>query len=164
MSRPLCPRNGNDLVFTPIPLSTAIIRHFRPMGTILDPCKGVGAFYDHFPTDCQKDWCEITEGRDFLIYDFGGIKFDWTIGNPPWSLIRPFLKRAMEVSDNVVFLCLVNAFFMKARLRDMADAGFGIKEIVFVDTPPRPWPQTGFALGATHIKRDYSGPVTFSRL
>lgn len=34
----------------------------------------------------------------------------------------------------------------------------------FVPTPPKPWPQTGFALGAVHIQRGYTGPVTFSKL
>lgn len=35
----------------------------------------------------------------------------------------------------------------------MADENFGIKEILFVPTPPKPWPQAGFALGAVHIQR-----------
>jgi len=46
----------------------------------------------------------------------------------------------------------------------MEEEGFGMKEILFVPTPPKPWPQTGFALGAVHIERGYAGPVTFSHL
>lgn len=61
----------------------------------------------------------------------------------------------------MVFLCLVNAFFMKARMRDMEKEGFGMKEILFVPIPPKPWPQTGFALGAVHIQRGYTGDVKF---
>lgn len=42
--------------------------------------------------------------------------------------------------------------------------GFGMKEILFVPTPPKPWPQTGFSLGAMYIQRGYFGPVTLSEL
>lgn len=114
------------------------------------------------PYDELVWWCEKDEGRDFLTLT--GHTFNWIITNPPWSKLRPFLKKSMEVSDNVVFLCLVNAFFMKARMRDMEEEGFGMKEILFVPTPPKPWPQTGFALGAVHIERGYAGSVTFSHL
>lgn len=83
---------------------------------------------------------------------------------PPWLKLRAFLRHGMDKAENVVFLCLVNAFFMKARMRDMEEAGFGMKEILFVPTPPKPWPQTGFALGAVHIQRGYTGPVKHSKL
>lgn len=107
------------------------------------------------------DWCEIAEGKDFLKH---GGRYDWIVTNPPWSKIRPFLQKSMELSDNIVFLCLVNAFFMKARLRDMKEHGFGIKEILFVPTPEKPWPQTGFALGAVHVQRDYFGDIKVSNV
>jgi hypothetical protein len=164
--QPLAPKGGNDDVMTPRDLAAAIINHYKPVGAILDPCRGAGAFYDQFPnagSGCN-DWCELKEGRDFLIYDFQGRRFDWLLTNPPWSLLRPFLKRSMEVSDNIVFLCLVNAFFMKARLRDIEEAGFGLKEILLVPQPPPPWPATGFALGATHLQREYRGKITLSKL
>jgi hypothetical protein len=166
--QPLAPKGGNDDVMTPRDLAAAIIAHYNPVGAILDPCRGNGAFYDQFPnagSGCN-DWCELKEGRDFLAHDFGERRFDYCISNPPWSLIRPFLQRAMEVSDNVVFLCLVNAIFMKARLRDMEKAGFALKEILLVPTPPAStgWPQCGFQLGAVHIQRGYAGNVVLSRL
>lgn len=108
----------------------------------------------------------MKDGRDFLTYDFAGEHFDWTITNPPWSLVRPFLKRAMEVSDHVVFLCLVNAIFMKARLRDIEEAGFGLREVLLVPTPAKStgWPQCGFALGAVHLERGYEGAITLSMM
>jgi len=49
---------------------------------------------------------------------------------------------------------------MKARLRDIHQAGFGIKEIVILDTP-KDFPQSGFQLGAFHIQRGYSGSISF---
>ncbi len=164
-NRPLAPKGGNDVVMTPSYLAEAIVNYFAPNGNVLEPCRGQGSFTNALEVrGCEVDWCEITEGRDFLTHDFGGKYYDWVMTNPPWSKLRPFLHRAMEVSDNVVFLCLVNAFFMKARIRDMHEAGFGFKEIAFVDTPAKPWPQTGFQLGAIHIERGYYGHVIFSHI
>jgi hypothetical protein len=165
MSRPLAPKGGNDRVYTPPELAKAIVEHFNPSGMLLDPCRGKGAFYEAllpYATNGFVEFYELDEGTDFL--DSRQEPVCWTITNPPWSKLRPFLKKSMECSSNVVFLCLVNAFFMKARLKDISDAGFGIKEILFVPTPPKPWPQTGFALGAVHIKRGYSSDVKLSQL
>lgn len=161
----LAQKNGNDRVYTPPELAKAIVRHFEPDGLMLEPCAGpVGkqAFMDAL-TFADRHWFEIDEGRDFLTATITS-HYEWCITNPPWSKLRAFLRKSMECSDNVVFLCLVNAFFMKARQQDMKDEGFGMKEILFVPTPPKPWPQAGFSLGAVHIQRGYSGPVTHSWL
>jgi hypothetical protein len=156
MSRPLAPKGGNDRVYTPDDVVAKIVAHFSPVGRILEPCRGQGAF-QRAMSGC--DWCEIDEGRDFLKVDG---HWDWIVTNPPWSQVRPFLAKSMEISDNIVFLSLINAFFMKARLRDMKQAGFGIREILALETPPKPWPQTGFQLGATHLQRGYTGPILFN--
>lgn len=158
MGRPLCPGNGNDLVMTPSYLAEAIISHYQPSGTILEPCRGIGPTYAFWREGW--DFCEIAEGVDFL--DCPNQDYDWIVTNPPFSLFRAFLKRSMVVADNVVFLSFVNAFWMKARLRDMREANFGMKEILFVETPPPPWPQTGFQLGATWIQRGYVGSIKVS--
>jgi hypothetical protein len=168
MPRPLAPKGGNDRVYTPPALAKAIVDHFNPATSacVLEPCAGpIGkqAFVDAL-IDYDLGWCELDEGTDFFTRSPTSFRYDWVITNPPWSKLRAFLKKSMECSNNVVFLCLVNAFFMKARLKDMADAGFGMKEILFVPTPPKPWPQTGFALGAVHIQRGYTGNVTLSKL
>ncbi len=165
MAQPLAPHGGNDDVYTPPALAQRILDHYKVSGRVIDPCRGKGAFWRE-----GWDWCEIKEGRDFL--DWSGNwwppavarHYDWCVTNPPWSKLRPFLQRAMQVSDNVVFLCLVNAFWMKARLRDMAQAGFAIREIALVETPPKPWPQTGFALGAVHVQRGYVGDIKVGNL
>lgn len=160
-NRPLAPRGGNDDVYTPEYLAKQIIAHFNPSGPIMEPCRGTGSFYNNFPTGEDHGWFELSEGKDFLASEVNE-KYNWVITNPPWSKIRPFLDKSMIISDNVVFLCLVNAFFMKARLRDIKVRGFGIKEILCVKTPPKPWPQTGFQLGAVHIQRGYEGDIKFT--
>jgi hypothetical protein len=162
--RPLAPKGGNDRVYTPIDLADKIVRHFvPPCVSVLEPCEGNGAFTEALLSvnGLTIDWCEIDKGRNFFSYKG---KVDFVVTNPPWSQLRPFLNKSMEVSDNIVFLCLVNAFFMKARMRDMQKNGFGFVEILFVDTPSKPWPQTGFQLGAVYIKRGYTGSVKFSNI
>lgn len=153
--RPLVPRGGNDRVWTPTVLAVKIVQHFGPHGRVLEPCKGAGSFVDAMP-GC--DWCEIDEGRDFLTVSG---HWDWIVTNPPWSQFRAFLQKSMVVADNVVFLALLNAWFMKARVADVRKAGFGLVEILMLDTPPKPWPQTGFQLAAVHAKRGYTGPTIF---
>jgi hypothetical protein len=51
--------------------------------SVLEPFKGEGAFYNHLPEDCQKDWCEIEEGRDYRDHQ---TPVDWVISNPPFRL------------------------------------------------------------------------------
>lgn len=157
--RPLAPKGGNDIVMTPEFLAIQILNHFPVKGRIFEPCKGSGSFYNNFPSK-EKGYAEISEGIDFLTGDFG--RYDWIVTNPPWSKFRPFLVKSMNMAENVVFLSLVNAFFMRARLRDIKEQNFGIKEILMLDTPPKPWPQTGFQLGATWIQKGHSGDVKIS--
>lgn len=154
---PNCAKNRNDIVYTPLLLAKKIIDHFNPSGIILDPASGNGSFYEQFPGN-NNDWCEIDKGKDFFEYQK---KVDWIITNPPWSKIREFLKHGYEIANNIVYLITINHVFTKARLRDMRDANFGIKEIFCFDTPPN-FPGSGFQCGAVHFKRNYIGQTTIS--
>ena len=148
----------NDCVQTPIKYAQLIVEHFKPQGKILEPCKGNGNFLSVLPKDTE--WCEILEGIDFM--DYSG-KVDWIITNPPYSKMRIFMQKAMDVSDNIVFLTSINHLWLKARLRDVFDKGFGIKEIIIFDTPLN-FPQSGFQMGCFYLKRDYIGNIKFERL
>ena len=156
-SRPLAPNGGNDRIYTPDDTASLIVNHFRPCGRILEPCSGGKAFVRALNGKCDE--CEIDDGTDFMAWTE---PVDWIITNPPWSKFRDFMRHGMEVSDNVVFLCLINAWFMRARQRDMQEMGFGLVEILHVPVPPPPWPQAGFSLGAGWIKRGWTGGVHFS--
>ena len=71
----------------------------------------------------------------------------------------------MKIADNIVFLITVNHVFTKARVRDVQQAGFGLKEILLCDTPKNnDWPQSGFQLGAIHYQRGYSGYIQLTNL
>ena len=59
---------------------------------------------------CVVDWCEVTEGRDFMAYS---LPTDWIVTNPPWSKVFPFLRHAMTLADNVVFLAALSAFTLR---------------------------------------------------
>lgn len=148
---------SNDCVQTPPELAKVLVEHFKPKGRILEPCKGDGNFLRYMP---GADWCEIKEGRDFFAWDK---KVDWIVTNPPWSLIRTFLQHAMKHSDNVVFLLTINHVWTKARIRDIGEFGFGLREIALVDMP-KTFPQSGFQLGAVHIARGWEGEIRLANL
>lgn len=162
--RSLIPKGGNDVVYTPQDLADKIVKHFAPSGTVLEPSAGAGAFVKAIKkvTGRKPLECEIAKGVDF--FDFHQ-KVDWIITNPPWSLARKFAIHSYELADNIVFLITLNHFTaLKARFRDMEEAGFAIREIALVDTPPKPWPQSGFQLGAIHFQRGYKSKVGFTKL
>ena len=173
MGRKLIPTNTKreDCVQTPANLALDIMNHFKPTGTILEPCKGEGNFleaYENYNLISQMQggngikwaWCEILENKDF--FDFKD-KSNWIITNPPYSKLRKFLQHSMEVSDNIVFLTTINHLWLKARLRDIETAGFGIKEIIVFDTP-KTFPQAGFQIGCFYLQKGYVGDIKYGKL
>lgn len=146
---------SNDVVQTPKGLARRIVKHFNPKGRILEPCCGEGHFLEHLP---KASWCEIEKGRDFFSWNES---VDWIVTNPPWSQIRSFLRHSMEVSDNIVFLMTINHIWTKARLRDLREHNFAIKEIALVEMPEE-FPQSGFQLGAVYLARSWAGDVKLS--
>ena len=144
-----------DLVMTPDWLALDILNNFSISGRYLDPSRGNGAFFNQVNLD-DKDWCELSEGKDFLDYTQ---QVDWIVTNPPWSKMRNFLKKGMEVSENVVYLTTINHYTTKRRMLDMREMGFGVKEIFCVPTPSKPWPALGFQLGAIHLQKGYLGNI-----
>lgn len=173
MGRTLIPKGGNDKIMTPDPLAQWIVDYYSPIGKVLEPCSGDGAFlraladYDgrnQFAYGGKEflfvEHCEIDQGLDFFNVN-NADHFDWIITNPPYSKFTAFLKHSMQVADNVVFLCLENAFFQKARLRAMKEQNFGFVEIVHVDTPST-WPKFGLQVGVVHTKRDFEEKTKIS--
>jgi hypothetical protein len=148
-----------DIIMTPVETAVEIINHFNPSGKILDPCRGTGAFYDNFPTTCQKDWCELSEDKDFFDYHDN---VDWIITNPPWSKIKEFMIHSIKIANEIVYLISINHYTTKARLRIIKNSGFGIKEIYCIKSPPSPWPQSGFQIAAIHISKGYIGDIVIS--
>ncbi|NVK17504.1 MAG: helix-turn-helix domain-containing protein [Methylocystaceae bacterium] len=151
--RSMVPQNGNDVVYTPRPLARWVVEHFKPSGRMLEPCFGDGAFAEQMP-GC--DWCEINKGRDFFEYHG---KADWIITNPPWSYLREILQHNMKLADNIVMIITLNSLWTRARKKGISDAGFAIREIMLIDTPPSPWPYTGMQVGVVHFSRGWTGDI-----
>ena len=181
---------SNDDVQTPSGLARQLVAHFQPAGRILEPCAGDGNFLralrsfvrqraDHSSRNAlgrtrvsavkfrgssssvpRTDWCGLKRGRDFFAWER---QVDWIVTNPPWSQFRPFLQHAMAVAEHVVFVVTINHLWTRARLRDIREAGFGVREIVLLDTPPS-FPPLGFQLGAVHLSRGRSEAIALSDL
>ena len=147
----------NDCVQTPDSLAKQLVEYFKPNGKILEPCAGDGSFLRALPQGVY--WCEILHERDF--FDFNE-KVDWIITNPPYSIFRKFMNHSMEVADNIVFLVTINHIWLKARMRDIKEKGFGIKEILLLDTP-KTFPQSGFQVGCVHLQKGYEGDIKFAK-
>jgi hypothetical protein len=158
MKKPLIPliNKRNDCVQTPIEYARAIVNHFKPFGKVLEPCSGEGNFLKVYPFAKS---CEILLGSDF--FEEKG-NYDWIITNPPYSQLRSFLNHSMELADNIVFLAPINHLWFKARIRDVLQSNFGIKEIWIFDTP-KSFPQSGFQMGCFYVKRGWKGDITFGR-
>lgn len=156
-----------DKVYTPDWLAEAIVNHYKPCGSFLEPCKGGGAF-----VRAAKKFgltnittCEIDEGYDFLemMEPPENGKFNWSVSNWPWSIFRKFLQKNLRVADNIVTLTTINhCLSLKARLRDIKEAGYYIREVLLVDTP-KEFPQSGFQLGAVLLNKQ-AGDCKFSNL
>jgi hypothetical protein len=50
-------------------------------------------------------------------------------GDAPFSRFRAFLQKAMEVADNLVFIGLAPAGFVRARQENMRQARFALVEL-----------------------------------
>ena len=149
----------NDVIMTKPETAKWIIDYFKPTGTILEPCKGEGAFLKFLPKDTE--WCEITEGRNFFDYKK---KVDWIITNPPFSIFDDFLLHAFNVADNIVFFCPLNKVFKGKRL-DIKIKEYGdIKEIIHMGSGGMHKFPFGFVVGCIYYKRNYKGPIEYTRM
>lgn len=120
-----------DIVFTKPEMALYLLStiHFEPTDVVMEPCKGKGAFYDNFPNNVQKEYCEINEGIDYLQYN-GSV--DITISNPPFvprKLFWAFHQKAMATTKREIYwlinLLSINVFTPK-RLNEMKEKGWFI--------------------------------------
>lgn len=169
MSRSLSPPKNSpdkDNWMTPPDLARKIVSHFSPRinethYNFLEPCRGTGSFYNAMQQiithkahkDCEIDWCELSEGKNFFDLKFNLFKYDWIITNFPFSKYADFLEKSMQVSDNIVtYGTVCHILSLKKRLRLVKEAGFFIREILFTDTPKN-WPTGGFQCGAIYLSK-----------
>lgn len=143
-----------DAVWTPDWCAADMVRYFKPVGRILEPCKGGGAFMRALPLNAL--WCEITEGRDFFAF---WERVDWIITNPPYSLTRQFLRHSLAISTNVVFLLPArNIFSGYGTVHECARWG-GVAAIRWYGTGARLGFPMGNAIAAIHWKQHHQGTI-----
>jgi hypothetical protein len=122
-------KTPNDVFYTPLPVVKIMVDmcDIQPDMKVLDPCKGTGNFYNNLPI-CDKDWCEITEGKDFFDYDE---RVDLIIGNPPYSLWSDWLDHTTELTDKFCYIFgMMN--FTDYRLKQIEEKGYGLTKLHIV--------------------------------
>ncbi len=121
-------QKANDVIYTPKKLAIEMINmcDIKQTDKVLDCSLGGGVFFDNFP-ESDKDWCEIEKGRDFFEYTKGK-KYDWVIGNPPYSLWNKWLEHTCEITDKFCYIFGVYNL-TPSRLGRIMDKGFGITKI-----------------------------------
>lgn len=128
----------NELYPTPATTVESILKRLtlHPSDTFLEPCRAGGAIYDAVPLpEEQKDWAEISEGRDYLTYDFGK-KFDVIITNPPFSLTTEFLEKSKsELAEGGTLIYLQRVNFLGSIKRMPFWQAFGAPEKLGIIVP-----------------------------
>ena len=149
-------KTGNsttDKVYTPSKTSKLIIDKFPLNGKVLDAFKGKGSFYDNYPDNVEKDWCEIDEGKDFFEYNE---HVDWIITNPPYSIYDEVMEHSMEIADNIVYLLpLSKVVSSLGRIKKIFEFG-GVPYIYIIGASRCGFP-FGFPACAIHIQKGYNG-------
>lgn len=97
----------------------------------LEPFKGEGSLYNQI--SCEKDWCEITEGRDIFDYDCNKSNVTTIYTNPPFKC-ELTNKKGQKVVKNSVYYFL-EYFMMNLPL--LEEIGFLINAKSFQSITPK---------------------------
>jgi len=117
-----------DIFITPIPLAVKLIGlHKSNENEIwLDPFKNSGNFYNNYPKNVKKEWCEILEDRDFFKYDK---KIDVISSNPPYSLLDKIFEHTIKICNREFGYLIGWNNLTARRIEKCNSAGFYIRSI-----------------------------------
>src|SRR4030042_684095 len=147
------PLDPGDVVYTPDWVARDMVEYFKPIGRILEPCAGDGAFLKYLP---GASWCEITKGRDFFACHE---HYDWIVGNPPYRIFSKWIRHSFTLGDNILYLLPTNKPFNGATLlHDIYNYG-GIYAIREYGNGHNIWCVMGYSTSAIHFRRGYTGPI-----
>ena len=124
-------KHANDVFITPRGLAKQHIEMVEEefpdeTATWLDPCKNSGSYYNQFPNNVKKEYCEILEGKNF--FDYQGSP-DVICDNPPYSLLDKWFKKVIEINPQV-YSTLIGVGNLTARRIEMFEkAGYGISRL-----------------------------------
>ena len=146
----------SDYVQTPIWTAKDMIEYFSPIGNILDPCRGENKVFFNL-LNCE--WVEITEEIDFFNITK---KYDWIIGNPPYSIFNKWIKHSYNIGDNIVYLLPTFKVFNALSLVRLYFKKGHIKHIRLYDTGNKIEWSRSRPICAVYFKKDYFGETTYS--
>lgn len=114
--------NFNDVIYTPeeyvIEIMEWLKPHIKPDHILFDAFAGKKVFYNNYPKENKKYYCEIEEGKDFFKFNK---KVDWIITNPPYSKFTDILEKSFEIADNVVYLIPHNKIYVSEKRLNMVE-------------------------------------------
>ena len=118
---------------TPADVWTKILNELpvREDAIFLEPFKGEGSLYNQI--QCEKDWCEITEGRDVFDYDCDNSNVTTIITNPPFKAEIPNKKGEKRIKNAVYYFL---EYFM-SKIKTLEEVGFLINAKSFQSLTPK---------------------------
>jgi len=123
----------NDVVLTPRQVAKNHIDYvienqkdiIKDCDVWLDPCRynEEGAYYSQIDK-MNVDYCEITEGKDFLEYQPRDKNDLIIIGNPPYSLLNKWFEKTISLKPKI-FSYLIGVHNLTCKRIEMAqEAGY----------------------------------------
>ena len=119
----------NDVFITPNYIVKRMIEIacIQEHETVLDPCKGEGAFYDELTG--IKYWCEILLGKDFYEWKE---QVDVIIGNPPFSQWDKWMEHTVSLQPKRICYLFGALNLTPNRLKKLSLHGYHVTNLVFV--------------------------------
>ena len=120
--------NANDVFITPLELAKKAIDmvDYQENFVQYDPFKNSGSYYNQFPSECEKEWSEILDGKDFFEFDKD---IDVICSNPPYSMLDKVIQKSIELKPSTInYLIGINN--LTARRIEMLNKGnYGLTKI-----------------------------------
>tara|TARA_R100000951_G_C2643484_1_gene181741 strand:- start:760 stop:1275 length:516 start_codon:yes stop_codon:yes gene_type:complete len=130
---------------TPVLLAKDLIKfiNFEDEDIVLEPFAGMNAFYNEFPNNVIKYRTELTQGSNYIDFDYENISIDWVITNPPFRLETDDGKRenafykilkfySTKVKKGIVLLgndkCISS--LTPKRMKEINDDGIFLNKII----------------------------------
>lgn len=125
---------ANDVWSTPVDIVKAQVVRVEavapPSGKWVDPFRHTGRYYNNYPPYVQKDWCEITQGRDAFEYDY---KDAVVVSNPPYSILSKLLEKMSADKASVISFLILGHAVTAPRIEKMEKAGYQLQRLTHVN-------------------------------
>ena len=138
--------NKNDIIYTPQKVVDIMIKDIDINDSIIDSCKGKGAFYNSFKNK-KKYFCEIDEDKDY--FDFNE-KVDLNYGNPPYSLLTKWLEHSYKITNKKIKFIIGMYSLTPVRIKKAEEYGFYLTELILTQVPT--WFQRSYIITFEKLK------------